>query len=364
MNNNLIINSSYKKAIELAGVTATINNIETKILVKEANAEYGIDYKKIISSTSFNQGDYVLINGVQYLIVDTEEQMSQSIYNVGTFRETKELILLNYNNKKVQGIVDRNKINIISTEGITGAYDQYNFIIPALGNKVSLNHEIVWDGMIYEVISIDATKNDLFYVTGKQKETYNPHVYTISLFENTTTLVEGGTYQISGVICTDNGNVVTNPTLIYSSSDVNIATVSDGGLVTGIKAGTTCNISVTYNGVSAILSLTVNVKPSIPVVSYSATSSNGYSFKKLVGATLSYFKTIDGVADTTLDISFSLDSVGQQLLSSSAISLVKKTASTLYIRNLTVTTAKSFVLTVTDNATGAIVATQTLSTTV
>ena len=50
------LDSHYKKAIEISGVKATINNAESKILVKEASDEYGIDYKKIISSTSFNQG--------------------------------------------------------------------------------------------------------------------------------------------------------------------------------------------------------------------------------------------------------------------------------------------------------------------
>ncbi len=361
MNNNLILDSSYKKAIELAGVKATINNIDTKILIKEANAEYGIDYKKIISSTSFNQGDCVLVNGVQYLIVDTEEQLSQSIYNIGIFRKTLP-ILFGSTYKPVQAIVDKVKGMYVDGSLIEEVHDQYKFIIPKLGNKTSVDQQIIYDGGVYKTISVDSTRDGIYVNIAKYESEYDPHTYEISLSETTKTIVEGGTYQISGVTCTDNGTTVTpTPILTYSSSDITIASVSDSGLVTGIKAGT-CNINVVYNGVSAILSITVNVKPVEKVISYSTTSSNGYSFAKMVGATLSYVKTIDGVIDTTLDISFSLDAVGQQLLNSAAISLVKKTASTLYIRNLTVTTTKSFVLTVTDNANGAIVATQTLST--
>ncbi|OOM79479.1 bacterial Ig-like domain protein [Clostridium puniceum] len=270
------------------------------------------------------------------------------------------MILLNYNNKKVQGIVDRNKINIVSTEGIQGAYDQYNFIIPTLGNKVSLNHEIVWDGIVYTVLSIDTTKNDLFYVTGKQKDVYNPHVYEIVLSSNSETLVEGGTYQISAT-CKDNGTVVTNPTLTYLSSDNTIATIDDKGLVNGVKTGT-CNITVNYNNTIATLSLIINAKPIDPVISYSSTSSNGYSYRVKEGATLTYTKTIDSVVDNTLDVLFTLDATGTLLVNSNSISVVKKTGNTIQVRNLTITAPKSFVLTVKDSANGTVISTQIIST--
>ncbi|NRT61008.1 hypothetical protein B0P06_003470 [Clostridium saccharoperbutylacetonicum] len=42
--------------------------------------------------------------------------------------------------------------------------------------------------------------------------------------------------------------------------------------------------------------------------------------------------------------------------------MVKKTSNTIQVRNLTLTTAKSFVLTVKDVTNGAIIATQTIST--
>lgn len=360
-------NIMYKQLIKLTGTDGLINNNICRFLVTENNDndENNLDYKNIITDQAIKQGDYISLNdSINYMIVD-KTKIIESDYTKCNFRKILP-IQLGSSLKNIEAVIDKNRTVLNDTGEIVDVHDQYQFIVPALDgngktNNVNLS-QIIYDGGLYNIISIDTSREGLIIYIGKFSEKYNPHTYEVSLAENMTTIVEGGTYQISNVICKDNGTVVTS-TLTYSSSDVNIASVDDKGLVTGIKVGT-CNISVTYNGVSAILSLTVNVKPSIPVVSYSATSSNGYSFKKLVGATLSYFKTIDGVADTTLDISFSLDSVGQQLLSSSQISLVKKTASTLYIRNLTVITAKSFVLTVTDNANGAIVATQTLSTTV
>ena len=360
-------NILYKQLIKLSGTDGIINNISCRFLVTENNDndENNLDYKNIITDQLIKQGNYISLNdSINYMIID-KTKIIESNYMKCNFRRTLP-IKLGSTLKNIDAIVDKNNTVLNDTNVIVDVHDQYTFIVPALdlngkSNNVALS-QIIYDGGLYDIISIDTSKEGLIIYIAKFQEKYNPHTYAIELTETTTTIVEGGTYQISNVICKDNGTMVT-PTLTYSSSDVNVASVDDKGLITGIKAGT-CNINVTYNGVSAILSLTVNIKTSIPVVSYSATSSNGYSFKKLVGATLSYFKTIDGVADSTLDISFSLDSVGQQLLSSSQISLVKKTASTLYIRNLTVTTVKSFVLTVTDNANGAIVATQTLSTTV
>jgi len=355
-----ILDSHYKKAIEISGVKATINNAESKILVKEASDEYGIDYKKIISSTSFNQGDYVYINGVQFLICDKEEKMAQSVYNVGTFRKTLP-VLLGSTYKPIQVIIDKNSTVLNENANITDVHDQYKFVIPKLNNKTELNQQIIYDGGIYKTISIDSTRDGIYINIAKFESEYNPHVYEISLSETTTTIVEGATYQISNVICKDNGTIVPNPTLTYTSSDTSIASVDDKGLVIGVKTGN-CNISVNYNNTIATLSLVVNVKPHDQVLSYSAVSSNGYSYRVKEGATLSYVKTIDSIIDNTLDISFSLDSVGQQFLNSSSISVVKKTNTTLQVRNLTVTTVKSFVLTVTDNSNGKVIATHNITT--
>ena len=87
------IDSCYKKAIQDYGVIAKLGEIETKVLIRESSDAYGIDYKKIISSNTLQQGNYVYINGVQFLICDIEPQYSQSIYNIGIFR--KKILKIN-----------------------------------------------------------------------------------------------------------------------------------------------------------------------------------------------------------------------------------------------------------------------------
>ncbi|WP_368488926.1 Ig-like domain-containing protein [Clostridium sp. BJN0013] len=54
----------------------------------------------------------------------------------------------------------------------------------------------------------------------------------------------GATQQITTTI-THNGNIVSNPTLIYSSDNENIATVDSTGIVNAVSQGT-CNITVLF----------------------------------------------------------------------------------------------------------------------
>lgn len=350
------LDSCYKKAIELAGVKAAINNIDTKVLIKNENAEYGIDYKKIISSTSFKQGDYVLVDGVQYLIIDIDEQMSQSIYNVGIFRKTSH-ILLGSNYKPIEAIVDRDKISLISSGEIQGVYDQYTFIIPQLDNRVSINTEIVWDGGIYIVISINATKEGLYYITGKYKDLYNPHTYSITLNSNADSINETATYQLI-VICKDNDITQTNPTIIWKSSDETIATVNNG-IITGIKAGSAI-ITATYINASATFNLTVNIKPSVPVISYTTTwsNNNGSLLKLMSSTTVNVVKTVDSVQDTSLIVNYTGDSTFNSLMSAKKISITKNSNTSYTIKNTNTTTTMAIVITLTDSNSGTTIETK------
>ena len=351
------IDTCYKKAIEDYGVIAKIDENQTKVLIRETSDNYGIDYKKIISSNPLQQGNYVYINGVQFLICDIEPQYSQSIYNIGIFRETLP-ILLGSTYKKVSAIVDKVKGMYVDGSLIEEVHDQYNFIIPKGGNNVGYN-QVIYDGGVYKIISIDTSKDDIIIYTGKFESIYDPHVYTISLAENMTTIVEGATYQISNVICKDNGTVVTpTPTLTYISSDETIATVNSSGFVTGIKTGT-CNINVVFNGVSAILSLTVNAKPVQPVISYSYTNSTGTTLKYMTANTFTCSKTINGVADTSFtgaNISYTLDTTGQSLLSQSKIAItIGTTAPTLNLRNKQNTATYTIHITIKDSVNGTVI---------
>ena len=98
------------------------------------------------------------------------------------------------------------------------------------------------------------------------------HNYTISLNETTGSVIQGNTYQLNPV-CKDNDVTIVSPTIVYSTSDSNIATVDNNGLLTSINVGT-CNITATLEGVSATFSLTVNEKPHVYTIALNSSSQS------------------------------------------------------------------------------------------
>ncbi len=181
-----------------------------------------------------------------------------------------------------------------------------------------------------------------------------PHTYTIALNSTTQSLGNGNILQIVST-CTDNGSNVSSPVVTYTSSNEAIATVNSTGLITAIASGN-CVITATYQGVSATLNLTVT---HTPVVTYSYTNSTGTTLKYMVANTFTCSRYIDGVADTSFtgtNISYTLDSTGQTLLSQAKITAtVGTTAPTLQIRNKQSTTTYIIHVTVKDSSTGIVI---------
>lgn len=100
------------------------------------------------------------------------------------------------------------------------------------------------------------------------------------------------TYQLSYTV-TNNGNVVENPTIRYSSSDETIATVDSNGLMTMLKEGTV-DITATYSMASTTTTMTIS-NSSTPSLDYtmeiyasSDTLKVGGSYKTL---TVKYYNS-------------------------------------------------------------------------
>lgn len=88
------------------------------------------------------------------------------------------------------------------------------------------------------------------------------------------------TYQLTYVV-TNNGNVVDNPSITYSSSDETVATVSDTGLMTLLKEGT---VEITANSCVTTMTITntgSKVDYSINISAATDTIKIGGSYKSL-----------------------------------------------------------------------------------
>lgn len=332
--------------ININGLQATVDGKSTKILITEASEN------TIVTDQPLHEGSFIEVNEKKYLVVAINEQFNQGIYKSGIFEKTLP-ILLGSSLKPVNAVVSKYRGQYVDGQLINEVHDQYIFKISKNDtnmNTLSIGNDlIIYDKGQYNILSVDNTQDGILIITGKFDTIYIPHTYTISLNSSTQTIVQGEIFQLVATT-TDNSQAVTNPTIEWTSSNEAIATVSNG-LITGIGVGS-CTISATFKGVSAIVNLTVNEKPSIPVISYASASSNGYIYRPKEGSVLSFTKLVDTVPDVSLKVAYSLDSLGTQLLSKGSISITTKTDSSFTIRNVNISTLQSFYITVTDSANG------------
>ena len=128
-------------------------------------------------------------------------------------------------------------------------------------NKIKVNDHINAFGNSYQV-SNRFVKENILYVHIKQT-TAMPDNYDI-VYNGVTSfdINDSTTYQLSYTV-TNNGSVVENPTITYSSSDETIATVDSNGLMTMLKEGSV-NITATAYDASVTTAMTIaNSSPSV-----------------------------------------------------------------------------------------------------
>ena len=143
-------------------------------------------------------------------------------------------------------------------------------------DKIKVNNHINAFGNSYDVIN-KFVKENIIYIHLKQT-TAIPDNYDI-VYNGATSfdLNESTTYQLSYTV-TNNGSVVKNPTIHYSSSDETIATVDSNGLMTMLKEGTV-DITASYSTASVTTTMTIT-NSSTPSVDYTMEIvSSTYSIK-------------------------------------------------------------------------------------
>jgi Bacterial surface proteins containing Ig-like domains len=345
----------YKQLIRLDGTDGKVNDTECRFLICEENdsGENKYDLKYIITDKPLKQGDYITFNDTLHMVIDTEKTVN-SMYTKGVFREVLK-ITFQTTQKDVYAVVDKVKGVYAQGQQITEVHDQYNFIIPKSSCKYTSistqNNLIIYAGGSYDAISIDDSKEGILIITGRFSEIYNPHVYTVTLNSNSQSLQETASYQLTA-IATDNNVTVSNPTLIWSSSDPTIASVDSTGKVTALLVGS-CVISCNFMNVTASCNLMITAKPVTPVISYSGTWSNTTTLKLASSSTYTATQTTNGVdTSSNINLIYAFDSVGASLLSQGKITITKKTNASCTIKNANVTTATSIYVTFTDSTTG------------
>ena len=158
-------------------------------------------------------------------------------------------------------------------------------------DKIKVNNHINAFGNSYDVIN-KFVKENIIYIHLKQTTAVPDHYKIVYNGVTSFDINDGTTYQLSYTL-TNNGSVVENPTIHYSSSDETVATVDSNGLMTMLKEGTVNITATAYDtSVTTAMTITDTSQPSVDytmnIVASSYSIRVGGSYKSL---TVKYYNS-------------------------------------------------------------------------
>ena len=222
------------------------------------------------------------MNGKQYIVINQDADESGYFYSA-IAKQCNEIVMLAGNeipvalDKDTFNIQDGSVFNYINGDvtiyaqlnDITSAVE-INDVLQAFGNYYKVGNRFIDGRIVYFNLKQTVKPQDNYKIT-----------YTgVTSFD----LKDGTTYQLSYTV-TNNGNVVKNPHISYESSNVEIATVDENGLMTMLKEG---SVDIVASCGGAICTTTMTIaNTSAPTYTLSLTSSSdnikvGGSYKTLM----------------------------------------------------------------------------------
>lgn len=233
-------------------------------------------------TSKIDYGTTFTLNGKQYIVINQDADESGYFYSA-IAKQCNEIVTLagneipvaikkdtfNIQNGSVLNYINGDVTIYAQLNDITSAV-AVNDVLQAFGNYYKVGNRFIDGRIVYFNLEQTVKPQDNYY-----KITYTG----VTSFD----LKESNTYQLTYSV-TNNGNVVKNPHISYESSNVEIATVDENGLMTMLKEGSvdivascggaTCTTTMTIANTSA-LTYTLSIKSS------SDTIKVGGSYKTL-----------------------------------------------------------------------------------
>ena len=225
-------------------------------------------------TSKIDYGTTFTLNGKQYIVINQDADESGYFYSA-IAKQCNEIVMLAGNeipvalDKDTFNIQDGSVFNYIN--GDVTIYAQLNDITSA----VAINDVLQAFGNYYKVGNRFIDGRIVYFnleQTVKPQDNYKITYTGVTSFD----LKDGTTYQLSYTV-TNNGNVVKNPHISYESSNVEIATVDENGLMTMLKEG---SVDIVASCGGAICTTTMTIaNTSAPTYTLSLTSSSSDNIK-------------------------------------------------------------------------------------
>ena len=232
-------------------------------------------------TSKIDYGTTFTLNGKQYIVINQDADESGYFYSA-IAKQCNEIVTLAGN--EIPVAIDKDTFNIQNgsvlnyINGDVTIYAQLNDITSA----VAVNDVLQAFGNYYKVGNRFIDGRIVYFnlkQTDKPQDNYKITYTGVTSFD----LKESNTYQLTYSV-TNNGNVVENPHISYESSNVEIATVDENGLMTMLKEGSV-DIVASCGGATCTTTMTI-ANTSAPTYTLSITSSTdtnkiGGSYKTL-----------------------------------------------------------------------------------
>ena len=225
-------------------------------------------------TSKIDYGTTFTLNGKQYIVINQDADESGYFYSA-IAKQCNEIVMLAGNeipvalDKDTFNIQDGSVFNYIN--GDVTIYAQLNDITSA----VAINDVLQAFGNYYKVGNRFIDGRIVYFnlkQTVKPQDNYKITYTGVTSFD----LKESNTYQLTYSV-TNNGNVVKNPHISYESSNVEIATVDENGLMTMLKEG---SVDIVASCGGAICTTTMTIaNTSAPTYTLSLTSSSSDNIK-------------------------------------------------------------------------------------
>jgi len=375
INRSFVDDPSYKLAkLRKKDIGIVDSDLDTRIVNNEQNPLE----KKIYArpDTSIEVGDYIVYPNITYLVLAVETNL---ISPRADSTKCNQLLKWMYKNNlySTQAIViNQTKYTLgmeVLVSGISESDSRFQVKLPynditkniAIGQrfifydgawKVTQTDRVSDGGLLNLLLGQDSINDEIDDRVGEIAGFYaNKHTYTYDIQpninvekSNSINLVysikdeTGKEFDYSLVTVKNNSNLI--------QVDNNKGVISIKGLDIGIG---TITLSVPSGEISKEFTINFEVKAVVAdKIDYKVTTSNGYTYRVKEGSQISAIRYINGIADDTLQIDYTISQLGQDLLSKGSISLVKKTQNSLQIRNEKINTSMTFTLTIVDKDTG------------
>jgi len=344
-----IVNNGFEDSPTL--VTGKLNGVNLRFRVsaffnRKTLTMNPDSYQKVIFKDiqqAINIGDILEFNDLVWICTET----TTSTLACSCLVTRSNNVLKFYSNSVLSTVpcfVGKGNISLSIDKFISLASDEYIISCPntADSSNIDLNTRFILSGSAYKVLGVDAISNvglldvrikeDLIVVDdnlelGIANYYSHQHTYAVLILNGSTALFrQNETLQLN-VNVSDNSILISpTPIITYSSSNINICTVSTTGLITGVSVGG-CTISVSYGAVTSSIAITVNavVYDNITV---SITGATTVKLNNSITLTSSILN--NGIVDGTKTVLWSISN--QDLSSNVYLSVTSQTGNSIVLK--------------------------------